>query len=137
MRSQFLLDFSDATCMKPNIHAAFRDFDPADFCLLLARSQHLKGLVGGACRPVPPAPACRGASRGSRQTVPPAQDDLGSADRSRLAMDHPIKNPQNPRSQDLKNLAPNIPRDTADRSQLKSPFMAIITICCDEHRYFL
>src|SRR5258707_15720574 len=66
MRSQFLLDLSDPTSLKPSIHAASRDFDPADFCLLLARSQHLKGLVGGACRPVPPAPACRGASRGSR-----------------------------------------------------------------------
>src|SRR5258707_2286935 len=46
MRSQFLLDFSDAPYMKPNIHAASRDFGPANSCLLLASSQYLKDLVG-------------------------------------------------------------------------------------------
>src|SRR5258707_10138538 len=64
MGSQFLLDLSDATCMKPNIHAAFRDFDPADFCLLLARSQHLKDLVWGCFPNCPGLPWITGTGPG-------------------------------------------------------------------------
>ncbi len=46
MRSQFSLDLSDPTCMKPNIHAASRDFDLIISAIIPASSQFLKDLAG-------------------------------------------------------------------------------------------
>src|SRR5258708_14007014 len=46
MKSQFSLDLSDPTCMKPNIHAASRDFDLIISAIIPASSQFLKDLAG-------------------------------------------------------------------------------------------
>src|SRR5258708_7069538 len=46
MRSQFLLDLSDSTCTKPNIHAASRDLRPLVLTPLPFRLPISKGLRG-------------------------------------------------------------------------------------------
>src|SRR5258708_595294 len=59
MRSQFLLDLSDSTCTKPNIHAASRNFKLVILTVFPPRSQLLKDLACRSCQiPIPFWPKC-------------------------------------------------------------------------------